>query len=695
MITNSVSLLIPLPIVGVLLAVWLIRRRPARPEADPARMGLSPWQNLTLRAAGVLPQLARQVPTEVGKLSARGVSVLVIALADGLAVGYATNVLFGFPVVAAVNATIVSMIFVFHLDRAIVSTPLGRGWQKIGVAIGLRLVFSLGVIVPTVEVPLELLLLHKEVALQVSEDQGKANDDFKLVLDQRYGKREQDAKMVISDGQDAINKAQGAADEAVRLRDCEKLGVKDPALRCADTTGDIGDGRNTKIRQHEVDVTQEQLTKVKDEQQPKIKAAEDELAAVARGRAEDEQRHSDQVAQSDGLMARWNALETAIEKWDAELLVWVLRLVLVIIDLAPLGVKLLAKTPGYSALEKAERTRARRAAEVEKERIAKATEVEMERIAKATEVEMERIAKATEVEKERIAKAIEAERAEIAKRGERTRPDPHPVTALPAEGGGARVVVENLTAHRKNVPILDDVSFEIAPGKVVALLAPSGSGKSTLLDVLLGHLPAAGGRVTIDGDPPAPRNRLVGFVPQRTLLTPQLTVEEILTDAAVLGAVPAAELEAHVVEMMDRLQLLHRRGHRVSSAGEGQGLSGGERRRLAVGAELLRGTAVLLLDEPTTGLDADLDREIMSMLREISGTHGTTVIVATHATDHLDRVDKILMLDGGGRKAYDGAPRDVLARFGKSTWADLMNSMRTSGRVRPAASREDPDVAAA
>src|SRR5687767_13477970 len=110
MITDSKGLPIILSLAGVLLVAWLFKRRPAPPPANLARLSLSPWQHLTVLAGGGMPQLAQQVPTEVVTLSARGVAVLFVAVADGVAFGYASYVLFGFDVAPAAAATVMWMI---------------------------------------------------------------------------------------------------------------------------------------------------------------------------------------------------------------------------------------------------------------------------------------------------------------------------------------------------------------------------------------------------------------------------------------------------------------------------------------------------------------------------------------------------------------------------------------------------------
>ncbi|MEU4160171.1 ATP-binding cassette domain-containing protein [Actinoplanes sp. NPDC026670] len=234
---------------------------------------------------------------------------------------------------------------------------------------------------------------------------------------------------------------------------------------------------------------------------------------------------------------------------------------------------------------------------------------------------------------------------------------------------------------------LDDVTLEIKPMEVVAVVGPSGAGKSSLINVLLGELLEDSGTVLIGldtGKPTDPqlRRRQVRYVPQGDDgLFKTLTVRETLTYAAKLRAAagtPQRELDQRVDQVLTRLGLEYVEGNRI------EGTSGGQKRRVSIGTELVGDPQLLLLDEPTSGLDPGKDRAIMKELREIAETYRCTVVIVTHATEHLGYVDKILTVRRGGRVHDAGPPDRVLAQLGQPSWADLMIDLDREPGAQPA-----------
>lgn len=197
------------------------------------------------------------------------------------------------------------------------------------------------------------------------------------------------------------------------------------------------------------------------------------------------------------------------------------------------------------------------------------------------------------------------------------------------------------------VRILDDVSINIAPGSFVALLGPSGAGKSTLLKALNGAVRASAGRVLVNNidfykNFEALKHQ-VGYVPQDDIIHPQLTIRRSLHYAAMLRMprnVRPEQRRKRIDEVMSILELTERAETPISM------LSGGQRKRVSIGVELLTEPNLLYLDEPTSGLSPDLEEKMMHLLRELA-LRGRTVVCVTHMLDNVHLCDRIAILQKG------------------------------------------------
>ena len=250
---------------------------------------------------------------------------------------------------------------------------------------------------------------------------------------------------------------------------------------------------------------------------------------------------------------------------------------------------------------------------------------------------------------------------------------------------------------RRGSRILDDVTLTIEPGEVVAIIGTSGAGKTTLLDALAGVHPASHGTVRYDGLDIAQHGRrfrtLVGYVPQDDIIHKDLAVETTLRYAARLRLPddrPAA-IDRAVQHTLATLDLLDRASVRVGS------LSGGQRKRVSIAAELLTRPRALFLDEPTSGLDPGTARALMTTLGRLAG-EGTTVVLTTHNPDDLGRCDHIVVLGRGGHLAFFGSIDDALLFFGASCVTEIYELVADPTAAAMAAQRfagfrADPEVA--
>jgi len=202
----------------------------------------------------------------------------------------------------------------------------------------------------------------------------------------------------------------------------------------------------------------------------------------------------------------------------------------------------------------------------------------------------------------------------------------------------AAITVESLRVRRGGRLVLDGLSVSVAYGRVTGLLGPSGSGKTTLIRAIVGVQVVDGGTVTVLGEPagaPSLRPR-VGYVTQAPSVYGDLTVRENLRYfARVLGAPPA-----RIDEVLATVDLREAEGQLTST------LSGGQRARVSLATALLNEPDVLVLDEPTVGLDPVLRRDLWATFHGLAA-EGTTLLVSSHVMDEAARCHDLLLLRGG------------------------------------------------
>lgn len=225
---------------------------------------------------------------------------------------------------------------------------------------------------------------------------------------------------------------------------------------------------------------------------------------------------------------------------------------------------------------------------------------------------------------------------------------------------------------------LRDVTITEESGNLVALMGASGAGKSTLLHVLNGTEKPSAGTVLINGidihQEPERIEGVIGFVPQDDLLIEDLTVYQNLYYAAKLcfSDRGESEIDMLVTKTLEDLGLLESRDLKVGSPLQ-KTISGGQRKRLNIGLELLRQPAVLFCDEPTSGLSSRDSENIIDLLKELS-LKGKLVFAVIHqpSSDIFKMFDKLLILDTGGFQIYYGNPVDSIVHFKRSI--ELINS---------------------
>jgi len=215
----------------------------------------------------------------------------------------------------------------------------------------------------------------------------------------------------------------------------------------------------------------------------------------------------------------------------------------------------------------------------------------------------------------------------------------------------AVVQVRDLRVRRGGVDVVRDVSFDIGSGGVTGLLGPSGCGKTTLMRCLVGVQVVAGGTVTVLGKPAghASLRDQVGYVTQAPSVYEDLSVAENLRFFAQVLGVPGEE----VARSLAQVDLTEQRDRVVGD------LSGGQRSRVSLAVALLGSPRVLVLDEPTVGLDPVLRRDLWTLFHRLA-EEGTAVFVSSHVMDEAERCDRLLLMREG-RLLADDTPGDLLA----------------------------------
>ena len=210
---------------------------------------------------------------------------------------------------------------------------------------------------------------------------------------------------------------------------------------------------------------------------------------------------------------------------------------------------------------------------------------------------------------------------------------------------------------------VDDVSLDIQPGEIHGLLGPNGAGKSTLISMICGAMAIDEGTIRIfekdiqhETDS---AKRLLGVVPQEIVVEMAFTVYEVLYYFSGMYGVPAADRDSRIQELLARLDLSDKMHERARS------LSGGMKRRLMIAKAMLHRPKVLILDEPTAGVDVALRQRIWELVREVNA-QGTTIVFTTHYLEEAEQLCQRITLINHGKKIKEGKLKDIQQEFSKN-----------------------------
>jgi ABC-2 type transport system ATP-binding protein len=221
------------------------------------------------------------------------------------------------------------------------------------------------------------------------------------------------------------------------------------------------------------------------------------------------------------------------------------------------------------------------------------------------------------------------------------------------------IEVQNLTKRYGPVTAVDDVTFRAEPGEILGFLGPNGAGKTTTMRVITGYMPASEGKVTVAGydvfEQPIEAKRRTGYLPETPPLYPDMTVREYLLFVARIKGIPRREISGRVDEAMKRTWVADMANRHCAK------LSKGYRQRVGLAQAIIHNPDVLVLDEPTAGLDPKQIIESRQLIRELGGSH--TIILSTHILPEVSQTCQRVVIISKGKVVAVDTPSNLTARL--------------------------------
>jgi ABC-2 type transport system ATP-binding protein len=250
--------------------------------------------------------------------------------------------------------------------------------------------------------------------------------------------------------------------------------------------------------------------------------------------------------------------------------------------------------------------------------------------------------------------------------------------------GTPAIRVEHLTKNYGPVLAVDDVSFQVQPGELVGFLGPNGAGKSTCMRILTTWLPASNGYAWLDGFDVMYQSmevrRRIGYLPENVPLYPEMRVREYLAYRAKLKGVERHGRTARIDYCVEKCRIKEVRNRLLGT------LSKGYRQRVGLADALLADPPILILDEPTTGLDPVQINETLNTIRELRGQH--TVLLSTHILHEVEKVCERVIIINKGKIKFDDTMKSINARE-----PTLVLEIRGPSEAVTAFLREQPELA--
>jgi ABC-2 type transport system ATP-binding protein len=221
------------------------------------------------------------------------------------------------------------------------------------------------------------------------------------------------------------------------------------------------------------------------------------------------------------------------------------------------------------------------------------------------------------------------------------------------------IEVQHLTKRYGRVTAVDDVSFRVERGEILGFLGPNGAGKTTTMRILTGYMPATDGKAIVAGfdvfDQPIEAKRRTGYLPETPPLYPDMTVVEYLGFVAKIKGVPSGERTARIKQVMERTRIADMANRQCAK------LSKGYRQRVGLSQAIIHNPDVLILDEPTAGLDPKQIIETRELIKELAGDH--TIILSTHILPEVSQTCQRVVIINKGRVVAVDTPDNLTARL--------------------------------
>ncbi|HEY7191553.1 MAG TPA: ABC transporter ATP-binding protein [Vicinamibacterales bacterium] len=224
------------------------------------------------------------------------------------------------------------------------------------------------------------------------------------------------------------------------------------------------------------------------------------------------------------------------------------------------------------------------------------------------------------------------------------------------------IEVQNLTKQYGPVTAVSDVSFKVEKGEILGFLGPNGAGKTTTMRILTGYMPATDGKAFVAGydvaEQPLEAKRRTGYLPETPPLYPDMTVSDYLMFCARIKGVPKTERKTRVTATMERTRIADVANRHCAK------LSKGYRQRVGLAQALLHNPDVLILDEPTAGLDPKQINETRNLIKGLAGDH--TIILSTHILPEVSQTCSRVVIINKGRVVAVDTPENLTSRLGGS-----------------------------
>jgi len=221
------------------------------------------------------------------------------------------------------------------------------------------------------------------------------------------------------------------------------------------------------------------------------------------------------------------------------------------------------------------------------------------------------------------------------------------------------IQVENVTKRYGPTLAVSDLSFEVQKGEILGFLGPNGAGKTTTMRIITGYLPATEGRVRVAGfdvaEEPLEVKRRIGYLPELPPVYPDMTVTEYLAFVGRIKGVPRGDLKKRVDEVSEKASVTDVRDRQIGK------LSKGYRQRVGLAQAIIHNPDVLILDEPTAGLDPKQIIETRGLIKGLAGQH--TIVLSTHILPEVSKTCQRVVVINSGRIAAVGTPDELIHRL--------------------------------